>query len=599
MPNPPRNRTSPEEQQAPLAAAERSNARRLTTIAAGLLVAAIVGIAVSTTFWFGDGEPAADWLAQAAGIVAVVALAFAIRGGWRRQRHHIRVTSLLRSAGALVAALLLGVASLAVEQIDGRSGRANPDDESAAKIDRPLDGLSDADLAQRFRPLLLFDSGERWRPLDAERFLAEGIHRACLPKALPCARVREADGLGALTGPANRLRVNGRVDLKPGAYGSKDATCRQDRLLDCDSGEAARIYYHVTHRGARAYIDYWWLLRFNDAPLGGKFDHQSDWEGVVVAVDERRFPPTFDWVGFAAHEGVWRYFRETLRCEGDPRPGSCGTASESRHGDRVNVYVAKGTHAAYPVPCAATGVVRLCEQNKRVPFALLSRFRVPEAGFDGRAPWGSNDEPAALAPFPERAWVQWPGRWDYTGHVQSPARQHRYAAPDNVTAGDCPRRVCSAKPPPGYQAACFGWFGPNAVATACDSSTLRKAAALGPAPFSLRRGRMEDDAFVADVGDATSAGSPGVAQLLGTYLLRGEAIRVQGPTPPATELYVRIRRGDAVAEARFTGVRLESGESALIRPVARSRGDVTAELRRSDGRTAEPSAVITLAGATG
>lgn len=110
--------------------------------------------------------------------------------------------------------------------------------------------------------------------------------------------------------------------------------------------------------------------------------------GVVVAVDERA-PQTFDWIGFAAHEGVWRYFREHLRCEGSQLAGSCGSSRGERFGQRVNVYVARGTHAAYPLPCRARTRLgpRLgaCAQNSRIPFRLLRRFRTPETSFDGEA----------------------------------------------------------------------------------------------------------------------------------------------------------------------------------------------------------------------
>ena len=41
----------------------------------------------------------------------------------------------------------------------------------------------DRALALAFRPQLLFDAEERWRPLDVDRFLAEPGHAACPPAA--------------------------------------------------------------------------------------------------------------------------------------------------------------------------------------------------------------------------------------------------------------------------------------------------------------------------------------------------------------------------------------------------------------------------------
>lgn len=62
-------------------------------------------------------------------------------------------------------------------------------------------------------------------------------------------------------------------------YRSPDAIRRRKQdLNDCDSGPTSKIYHHVVRRGGRIYIDYWWYLRFNNAP-GKTYDHQSDWEG--------------------------------------------------------------------------------------------------------------------------------------------------------------------------------------------------------------------------------------------------------------------------------------------------------------------------------
>ena len=49
-------------------------------------------------------------------------------------------------------------------------------------------------LAHRFRPHLLFDSREPWRPLDVDRFLREPGHLAC-PQATvppPCVPLTDA-----------------------------------------------------------------------------------------------------------------------------------------------------------------------------------------------------------------------------------------------------------------------------------------------------------------------------------------------------------------------------------------------------------------------
>ncbi|MDQ3677761.1 MAG: hypothetical protein M3401_13345 [Actinomycetota bacterium] len=141
----------------------------------------------------------------------------------------------------------------------------------------------DLSLAGQYRPLLLFDDGERGaRPLNVDSLLARDEFDLCGDHQL---RVNCSD-------------VHSWRDLRNGAY----------RLsFDTNTLKAATddtmIYVHVTrHRTGRrdlVYLDYWWYLPDNptNAGEGGLcgagliipevtcFDHQSDWEGVTVAID--------------------------------------------------------------------------------------------------------------------------------------------------------------------------------------------------------------------------------------------------------------------------------------------------------------------------
>jgi hypothetical protein len=379
-------------------------------------------------------------------------------------------------------------------------------------------------------------------------------------------------------GEKDVLRVNGLASrANPGGFAGPDPVCQSPPVLDCDKGPTSRLYYHVKDGQDLTFIDYWWYLRYNDASPGSKWDHQSDWEGVVVAVDPRGTSPSFQWVGFAAHEGVWRYLRPALRCDGRSNTGSCGAAGGVVR-DRVNVYVANGTHAAYPYPCTSKSALPLCHQNAR-----KFGFALPETGFDGRRPWGANDEVDALLKFPEDApWLTWAGRWDVGQAVRSPGRQGRYEAPGSSTNGTCPKDLCPDKRPPGYEGPCFRWFGPSSAAVACVPSVAGKSTATDTGRFTIARAHVEGEQLIVDATAPTAASAPGVAQVTGPYIGPDEAIVVNGPAPDSAELYVRTRDGDDVVEARFTDLGLERGGQAIARPATRD-GALTVSLGRPDG----------------
>lgn len=299
------------------------------------------------------------------------------------------------AASAAVVAGALGVAAPAA------SGAAP---EAAAGAAAPRPGASYPDdrwLAYAFRPLLRFDSSERWRPLDVDWLLAEPGHLACPTPTTPppCAPLTGAD---QLTSAVDHLDLRGD--------GPPDGAIRP------------RIYAHVVRdpdpagraRPRRIAIDYWWFLRHN---AFGIASHEGDWEGVTVIVDP--FGRGVRNVNFSQHGRSWRYPRAVLRLRG-------------RH---VEVYVAAGSHAAYPRPCA-----RRCRQTEGT---------LPEARHDGRARWVGNTargcRARCVALLPSRAeatarghWSAWPGRWGATvspaaAAPRSPALQARFRNPFRAT----------------------------------------------------------------------------------------------------------------------------------------------------------------------
>jgi hypothetical protein len=308
-----------------------------------------------------------------------------------------------------------------------------------APVSRPLA----RELALAYRPILLFDSEERWRPLNVERLMQERIdgspiHTRCSVNA-ECTPISDISDLAATD--ASTIDLAGQ-ELGGSDYAAPDlAACplpQPANLRDCDDGPASAIYYSVRRANGRVYIDYWWFLRYNhfarySAPelcrnrslrvLGSLscLEHEADWEGVTVvtAVGD---PQRLEYVDFAAHEGVYR--RPVARLE--------------LVGRRPRVYVAQGSHAAYPVACPEE-----CPQVAQVVFDL----HVPEANTDGSAGWARNSDtscnrpPRCLLPLPAADWNAFPGHWGSQACVsgrsscrlavppQSPSAQRRYRVP--------------------------------------------------------------------------------------------------------------------------------------------------------------------------
>jgi hypothetical protein len=273
----------------------------------------------------------------------------------------------------------------------------------------PATPAGDLALALRFRPRLLFDQKERWRPTDVDRFLAEPGHQACPPPgAGPCAPFTS---VAQLTPAVAYLDMHGTRGDGSDAVPPDLATCAKTRpdLRECDGDGRSVIYAHVVRSGARIAIDYWWFLRYNAYSLDR---HESDWEGVTAVVN--RAGTRLLEVHFAAHASVWRYDADV----------------PSVLDGRVKAYVSNGDHAAYPRPCT-----RLCRQTDQT---------LPEAHYGGQVSWIGNSAagcrrlcvrllPAAPDGAPA-SWDAWDGRWGAPtapafAPPQTPAFQRRFTHP--------------------------------------------------------------------------------------------------------------------------------------------------------------------------
>ena len=383
-------------------------------------------------------------------------------------------------------------------------------------------------IAAEFRPILKFDEGEQWRPLDVDRYLTERspgfdtpMHQVC--DIGSCTDVTSSTSL-AQKNTTDSFLQSGVLDdpIAPGnqVYRSPNPACVETvgltEVKDCNSGPATAVYYNATIRSAGYnYIDWWWYYRFNDTPLD-EFDHAGDWEGLTIAPSADG--TTFDWVGFAQHERVVAYLHDNVECE-DGGPGSCGVAGE-RRGRRVTVYVAAGTHASYPYACAEA-----CAQNG----AFL-----PETDHGGDRSWGRNYDDSAYRRVPganSGQWVDWRGRWGSTGTPPgadapgSPGTQERFKCPWAANFGDATACTSRTRRLTAGELArhCGTWVGAGVAALACDRGRLRHALrheALG------RRGRMA----IRGSSGRRAASAPGLAQVAGRPLRPHESLRFTGLT---------------------------------------------------------------------
>lgn len=460
------------------------------------------------------------------------------------------------------------------------------------------------ELARRFRPVLRFDSAEPWRPLNVDAFFSES-HQVCGGAASQrCAPVDGVKGFLVAALSPRLLGQNRHLDIAGKRANGEDSrspsldSCPDRAARDCDTGPSSAIYYNVSSANGRFYVDYWWFFRYNDFSRTPTFtscrrgaltscgDHEGDWEGATV-VTAATPPYKLEYAALASHEGVFRYGDDELKLEGE----------------RPVIYVARGSHAAYPRACSR----RRCKQ-----ILTLGPIRRPEERFDGKASWGRNaDEEcergtSCLLPFPpldaspRSSWNAFAGRWGIRcGKIRrscpvgqgpkSPSRQPRFGDP--WCFGTSKRRTCDALTPgappeatPGLASEkdCQAWLGQLVAVLACDRNAL--ASGLRPDPGALGRDfelRLNDS-------PASDAKTPGVAQVAGGPLRPGDTVALSGTGGPSTQLTVRAATERATVEARFDGLGLEGGGKAVVR--VRQRGGLPQlTLERPDGGELEPT----------
>lgn len=421
-------------------------------------------------------------------------------------------------------------------------------------VNEPMAGT----LAERFRPWLLFDSKEKWRPLNVDSMFDEGTQRFCvrqggIPKCSPIDNAAAFDKMieEKQSGPSSYVDIDGS---KISEYHGP-ASCRP--LSDCNTGPRSTIYYNATESNGRYYLDYWWFLRFNhftqldlnktcllaQAREAGLCDeHEGDWEGVTV-VTRPHDETHVEYVVYAAHKGTFRYSGAQLQFRDDTRPV---------------VYLTEGGHSAYPLACAHS-----CRQ----PTGLaIDGVVPPETDHDGLAPWGRNAEacvPNALAScllsLAKQPWTHWPGEWGAgcsaacggaldANSPRSPGVQARFQTP-----------WCSFQQEiftcDGRSQRCSDWLSAQVRAMACDPVLLTEAQR---ASKKLPAGTLGLElAGVAIRTDTT----PGVVQALGPPLEPNSELTATVDGPSA-EILVSAVQGDLLADDSFANPDWKAGENS-------------------------------------
>jgi hypothetical protein len=184
-------------------------------------------------------------------------------------------------------------------------------------------------LAARYAPVLRLSTGERYRPLRAEDYLAKTLLRAGSPPRGTGSTRSTLFSLPATPSPTY-LDVSG---AEPNSHASRYPGIEQ-------SLEAAHpkptVYFHLAYQPSRGRVavEYWFLYLYNDF-----YDqHEADWEGVTVVLHGSA--PLG--AAYSQHQG-----RKWLSWSSLPRTGT-----------HPLVVVARGSHAEYPKPGRYS--VRVC-----------------------------------------------------------------------------------------------------------------------------------------------------------------------------------------------------------------------------------------------
>jgi hypothetical protein len=174
-------------------------------------------------------------------------------------------------------------------------------------------------LAERFKPVMYFDSNERCFPVNVEYYISN------------CNLNQSVDfNITLLTADPTPEMLDLYADPNAGYYldnrlGSIHDSGIVDQYAKDKPTLEYTVYAHVFDSGSLIVVQYWFFYVFN---FGKYNNHEGDWEMITVVLDGSEAPLS---VGYSQHNSGQR--AEWSMVEKD--------------GDHPHVYVALGSHANY------------------------------------------------------------------------------------------------------------------------------------------------------------------------------------------------------------------------------------------------------------
>ena len=248
-------------------------------------------------------------------------------------------------------------------------------------------------LAETYRPQLKFDSSDVRRPVDVDSVLRPRARQA---RIWVCDHTPGQDECDPVVSAQSLLGEHDEyIDFPDDVRRAKA------------SGGPARMYFNIRPSPDHLHIGYWWYITVNDSPVQSTrtclpgltisdltcYDHEGDWEGVTVTLASRtpnRGTSTDPYDPAAFAPDAWRVESVSYDAHADSMrwqwPDLARAGSVERRTHPV-VYVAKGSHASYPLPCD-TG---RCKQD------LAVRRGLPDGNHDGADAWAACGDECLLA----------------------------------------------------------------------------------------------------------------------------------------------------------------------------------------------------------
>ena len=216
-------------------------------------------------------------------------------------------------------------------------------------------------LAAKYAPVLRLATGEHYRPLRLEDYLAKSVLRAGSPPRGTLSQAEPTLFSLPVTSTATYLDIRG---AEPNLHAANYPIIEHQLEL---ARPRPTVYFHLAYQPAvgRVAIEYWLLYLYNDF-----YDtHEADWEGVTVVLENGAPLGAL----YSQHQGrKWIAWSGLTKSAGHPV-----------------VYVAKGSHAEYPKPghysirvCWTDRYGRHCSPTPRVDDASGGGPTVTPTAYD-------------------------------------------------------------------------------------------------------------------------------------------------------------------------------------------------------------------------